>query len=471
MIRSLRARLILSHILPILVIIPLAAFALFYVLETQFFLPTMADDLSQEARYLAEISRPEFQLFGNPVIVSNMLKRVGLDPAIQVMFMDADGRLLFTSDDQGRNQLGTFVVTEGINQAQAGSEVILTNYSIFRLNDVLVDVFSPVKSSQEEVIGVVRVSYRSESLFLLLSRLRNLITVVLILGLLVGMTLGSILGLSIANPIRKVTASVYGLVRGEREDTLPEEGPLEIRDLSRAVNQLVERLGNLETARRHLLANLVHELGRPLGAIRSGIQSILRGADQDPQLMGELTRGIDEEAARMQHVLDELAHLHDEVIGTLELNKEPILISEWLPKVLLPWHQAAIEKDIVWHENIAEDLPPISGDPIRLAQVFGNLASNAIKYTPQGGSVWISAGANEQQIWICFKDNGSGIPEHEHELIFEPFYRGQQGRKIKQGMGLGLSIARDILHAHGGEIELVSAKDDGSQFTIWLPRP
>ena len=81
MIRSLRARLILSHILPILVIIPLAAFALFYVLETQFLLPTMADNLSQDARYLAEISRPEFQLFGNPVIVSNMLNRVGLDPA------------------------------------------------------------------------------------------------------------------------------------------------------------------------------------------------------------------------------------------------------------------------------------------------------------------------------------------------------------------------------------------------------
>ena len=73
--------------------------------------------------------------------------------------------------------------------------------------------------------------------------------------------------------------------------------------------------------------------------------------------MGELTRGIDEEAARMQHVLDELAHLHDEVIGTLELHKEPILLSEWLPKVLVPWQQAASEKDIRWHEDIADASP------------------------------------------------------------------------------------------------------------------
>ena len=220
---------------------------------------------------------------------------------------------------------------------------------------------------------------------------------------------------------------------------------------------------------RSLLANLVHELGRPLGAIRSGIQSILRGADQDPQLLVELTQGMDGEADRMQHVLDELAHLHDEVIGTLELHKEPIEMGVWLPRVLLPWQQAAGEKEQQWIADIAENLPAVSGDPIRLAQVFGNLASNAIKYTPPGGIIHVSGGANEQQIWVQFKDNGPGISDPERELIFEPFYRGIQGRKIKQGMGLGLSIARDILHAHGGEIELESPDEGGSQFTAWLP--
>jgi signal transduction histidine kinase len=195
----------------------------------------------------------------------------------------------------------------------------------------------------------------------------------------------------------------------------------------------------------------------------------LRGADRDPQLLVELTRGMDEEADRMQHVLDELAHLHDEVIGTLELQKELIGMSEWLPSMLVPWGQAASDKELHWVEDIPGGLPSISGDPIRLAQVFGNLASNAIKYTPAGGSVWISAGANEQQIWVRFKDDGPGVPVEESELIFEPFYRGQQGRKIKQGMGLGLSIARDILHAHGGEIELYSGEAEGTRFTVWLP--
>ena len=217
-------------------------------------------------------------------------------------------------------------------------------------------------------------------------------TVVLIVGLFVGTTLGIILGLNIGNPIRRVTSAIYGLAQGERENILPEEGPEEIRDLSRSVNHLVNRLDNLETARRHLLANLVHEIGRPLGAIRSGIQSILRGADQDTQLLYDLTKGMDEEADRMQQVLEELAHLHDEVIGTFELNKEEIVLSKWLPKVLSPWRQAARDKQIRWQEEIPAENLRINADPLRMAQVIGNLASNAVKYTPKGGEIKISIG-------------------------------------------------------------------------------
>lgn len=470
MIRSLRNRLIFSHILPILVTIPLAAIALFLVLETQFLLPSISENLSQEARYLAELSRAEFQLFGNPVIVSNLLNRVEIDPSIRVMFLDEDGTLLFSSDNRDTGQFGGIVDTEGLSQAMQGDEVVVTNYSIFRLRDVLVDVFSPVTTPQDEVIGVVRVSYRSAALFQFLSRLRNLITLVLIIGLVVGTTLGSILGLNIGNPIRRVTSVIYRIAQGEREETLIEEGPDEIRDLTQSVNFLVERLEELEAARRHLLSNLVHELGRPLGAIRSGIQSIQRGADQNPQLLNELIRGMDEETGRMQHVLEDLAHLHDEIIGTLELSKEELILREWLPNVLLPWRQTANEKQIQWTEEIPNEALQITADPMRMAQVIGNLANNAVKYTPAGGQVIISAGRAENQVWIKFADTGPGINPKEKQLVFEPFYRGDQGRKIKQGMGLGLSIARDILHAHGGEIELHSTPGKGSQFIIWLPR-
>jgi len=116
-IRSLRNQLIFSHILPVLVIIPLAAVALFYVLESQFLLPSVAENLSQDARYLAELSRTEFTLFGNPVIVSNMLNRVQIDPSIRVMFLDENGRLLFSSDRGDSDQLGQILETQGLSEA------------------------------------------------------------------------------------------------------------------------------------------------------------------------------------------------------------------------------------------------------------------------------------------------------------------------------------------------------------------
>jgi signal transduction histidine kinase len=156
-------------------------------------------------------------------------------------------------------------------------------------------------------------------------------------------------------------------------------------------------------------------------------------------------------------------------LGTLELDIQPVALSDWLPKVLRTWQEAAVGKKLRWEESIAADLPTIDADSNRLAQVVGNLASNAIKYTQAGGIVSVSSGVAERAVWIRVSDTGPGIPADEQERIFAPFYRGDQGRKIKQGLGLGLSIARDLAAAHRGRIELESTPGLGSAFTIWIP--
>ncbi len=230
------------------------------------------------------------------------------------------------------------------------------------------------------------------------------------------------------------------------------------------------RLHNLEQARRQLLANLVHEIGRPLGAFRSGLQALRRGAKDDPELSDELLEGMEGEVTLLQNLLEDLSHLHGQVLGPLELERKAVALSEWLPKVIRPWQEVAQEKRLHWEASIPRDLPVIQADPVRLDQVIGNLASNAIKYTPVGGEIAISAGADrEGMVWVQVSDTGPGVPFEEQEKIFEPFYRGDQNRRIKQGLGLGLSIARDLASAHGGRIELDSTPGLGSQFTILLP--
>jgi signal transduction histidine kinase len=385
------------------------------------------------------------------------------------MFLNPGGRLLYSSDSADTALLGEWLDIPGIQLAQAGHEAALTNYSPFRLGDVYVDVLSPVNDPAGQVIGIVRVTYQLASIYELFSDFRLLILGVLVFSLLLGAFIGSGLAINIGRPVQQVTQAIYDLARGTRQEALVEQGPEEMRDQIRAVNYLVERLQSLEQSRRQLLANLVHELGRPLGALRSAIQALSKGAASDAKLLADLTTGMDEEAARLQHVVEDLAHLHDQVLGDLELNLETIQTHDWLGRVLAPWAEAAKEKNLDWQVEIQEDLPDIIADPMRLAQVIGNLVSNAIRYTPAGKSIAFSASAQANQLIIRVRDSGPGIRLDEQEKIFVPFYRGDQGRRIKQGMGLGLSIARDLVNAHGGVIEVESAPGTGSQFTVCIP--
>jgi signal transduction histidine kinase len=235
----------------------------------------------------------------------------------------------------------------------------------------------------------------------------------------------------------------------------------------RAFNTLVERLRLLEEQRRQLLANLVHELGRPIGALQSAIQALRSGADQDPAFRQELLVGMDEQVHRFRPLLDSLTDLHGQVLGTLELTLRPLDLVEWLPRTVSPWRQAALDKELSWQVDLPDSLPLVQADPDRLAQVLGNLLSNAIKYTDKGG-VALQARAKDHHVLLVIADTGIGISPAEQELIFEPFYRSNRGRRFPQGMGLGLSIARDLVQAHGGRLEVDSAPGQGSRFFVWL---
>jgi signal transduction histidine kinase len=145
-------------------------------------------------------------------------------------------------------------------------------------------------------------------------------------------------------------------------------------------------------------------------------------------------------------------------------------LDEWLPPLLLPWRALAGEKGLAWQTEIAPNLGVLEMDPERMAQVLGNLISNAIKYTPAGGTVTVKGGGEETAVFFSVCDTGPGIDPDEQERVFEPFYRSQAQRRFPQGLGLGLTIARDLVNAHGGTLTLDSAPGQGSCFTVTLPR-
>jgi len=469
MFRNLRQRLIWSQILPLLLSLPLMGILLIYSLEGQILIPQLAKNLVNDARLLAEISSAEFELWGDPTLFKSLISRVQLDPDIQVTFLTRQGILLYSSDPGDSPFIGTLLALPGLAKAQTGKEIALTNYSILNLGNVVVDVYEPVTNIGGQVIGIIRLTYRLGSLYNIFGQLRWQILIALGLGLVLSVVIGTLLAINISRPVRGVTKAINDLASGQRHEPVQEYGPDELRSQARAVNLLVEQLHSLESSRRQLLANVVHELGTPLGALRSAIHALGKGAADDPTLLADLTRGMDDETLRLQVLLDELAHLYDKATGSLELNRQPVETGDWLKGVLIPWRAAAQEKHLDWVEEIPATLPSISIDTLRMAQVVGNLLSNAIKYTPAGGNVKISAGVDEKTFWLKVSDTGVGIHADELEKIFLPFYRGDTGRRIKDGMGQGLTIARELVTAHGGKLSVESTPGQGSEFTVTLP--
>ncbi len=465
--RSLRARLILSHVLPLAATVPLIGLALLYLLETQVLIRNFSTELQKQAVLVAQITTHRMEIWHQPETAQSFVEQMGERLGAWVTLFSPRGELLASS-----NPAETAGSRQPLPQAVAhGGQSVLVVTHKASLSAEVVEVWLPVVDERGQVIGVVRMTDPLPTLQARFRQLRSMVFGVLLGGLLLGVALGWGLALTLERPLARATESVYHLASGEDLTPLPERGPREIRLLLRAVNTLAERLRLSQETRRRLLANLVHEVGRPLGAIRSAVQALSGGADRDEPLRRELLQGMEEHLNRLDRLLDDLVHLHDQPLGTLDLERQPTPLGDWLRQTVAPWQAAAKAAGLAFHLEAPADLPTLDVDGHRLAQALGNLLSNAIRYTPRGGAVRVSAGTADGRVWIQVQDTGPGIPPEEQERVFTPFYRGQSAGRFPQGMGLGLSIARDLVQAHGGELALESRPGQGSTFTIRLPLP
>ena len=465
--RSLRTSLIISHILPVLLVAPLVTVILLYLLETQILLGEMSENISEKANLIAQTVNGRPDLLQNNPDAASFVSGLSIIIDEGVVLLGPDGDIVAAQESVSGDALTTLNPGSIAETMAAGEENMLITYGLTQQRAI---VLVPVKDINDQLIGIVGVSDTLSGAAEQVRRLRSLILGGLLLQLLAGGLIGALLARRLAQPIEGAATAVIDIAHGQPGEPIPAAGPREIQELSAAVNTLTERLRLLEETRRRSLANIVHELGRPLGAIRTAIYVLLHGAGDDPQVRDELLGGIDQTISNMEPLLDDLSQLHGQVLGATQINRRPISLGEWLLPLLLPWRAVALEKGLLWQTEIPSDLPTLDMDPDRMAQVLGNLISNAIKYTPEGGKVTVTAGGDETAVALAVCDTGPGIDPAEQERVFEPFYRSQQQRRFPQGLGLGLTIARDLVTAHGGTLTLDSTPGQGSCFTITLPR-
>lgn len=238
-----------------------------------------------------------------------------------------------------------------------------------------------------------------------------------------------------------------------------------------AVLQDVTDQENLEESRREFVANVSHELRTPLTTIKSYAEALDDGALDDPQLAARFVGVIRNETERMIRLVTDLLHLSRLDSKEALLRMQETDISEMLEDVADRFSFQIRQKRIGISTKVRRGISSATLDRDQIDQVLGNLVSNALKYTPEGGTIELEASRNEEgMLAISVRDSGIGIPKKDIERIFERFYRVDKARSRNMGgTGLGLSIAREIVKAHGGSISLQSELDQGSKVTFTLP--
>lgn len=225
-----------------------------------------------------------------------------------------------------------------------------------------------------------------------------------------------------------------------------------------------------EQMRSEFVANVSHELRTPLTSIRGFVETLLDSGTDDPEMTRHFLGIIASETGRLSKLVEELLYLSKIEERRVVHRWQRVEIGDLVDRVLAVCGNHAEEKGISIRANLPSRLPPLFGDPDMLAQVLINLMDNAIKYTPSGGNVTVSASTEEDEIRIDVADTGVGIPADSLSRIFERFYRVDKARSRELGgIGLGLAIVKHIIKGHGGRVEVKSAPGRGSVFTIYLP--
>jgi signal transduction histidine kinase len=249
---------------------------------------------------------------------------------------------------------------------------------------------------------------------------------------------------------------------GDYAVRLDERGPREVRRVARAFNAMASRLEARDDLRRTTLADLTHELRTPLAIIRGQAEAIADGVyPADPEHLAPIL-----EATRT--VEDLVADLGDRVYagaGELPIRREPADLAELVDDSLAAFSGAAEQKHLSLRSELEKDLPTVELDPARIRRVLGNLLSNAIRHTPAGGSVTISALRAGADLELAVTDTGEGIAADLLRRVFERYVKGPSST----GTGLGLAIARDVVKAHGGRIEAESRPGAGTTIRLFLP--
>jgi two-component system OmpR family sensor kinase len=416
-------------------------------------------------------------------IIDTLQQRGGIDGNF-VLIVTGDGRVLASTEDEwmGRELNVSLQPSERTALLRPYTQGTLrTRQGLFYYVALPTSLRVRAQSEAEsETWYVVLLSQPRRMLTSLLADISIGVVATGVVALLVSTGVAFLVARSIAKPLKRITTATEEIARGNYEGQLDITSPEEIHRLATSFNAMAREVEASRQAQRDFVANVSHDLKTPLTSIQGFSQAILDGtaASEDSRLRA--AQVIHEEADRMTHLVDDLLDLAQIEAGQVVMAREPValpfLLRDCAEKMALRAQQADVRLEVRSEGELV-----VSGDRDRLTQVISNLIDNALKHTPAGGRITLTARPlvvepakrgepPVSKAEIAISDTGEGIPPEDLSRIFERFYRGDKSRgKSGRGAGLGLAIVREIVQAHGGEIRAESVLGLGTRITLTLP--
>ncbi len=291
---------------------------------------------------------------------------------------------------------------------------------------------------------------------------------ILLAGLVAGviaLALGSFLFFQLTAPIRQLTVAARAVAAGDLSHRVPVRTQDELGELAQAFNTMAESLAQAEEQRRHMVADIAHELRTPLSVIQGNLEAMLDGV---LPLDAEQVASVHEETLLLSRLVADLRLLSLAEAGQLKLERTETDLAELIRKVVDLMHPPAQDKGITLEADLPPSLPLVFVDADRVHQIISNLVSNALRYTPAGGTVTVRGFvvpdgllpaprsvvvSGQPSLVVTVTDTGPGIAPEDLPHIFDRFYRADKSRaRASGGSGLGLAIVKQLVEAHGGQV-------------------
>ncbi len=290
-------------------------------------------------------------------------------------------------------------------------------------------------------------------------------TLIVPIGL--GLLMAWVFSLRLARPIENINRAAADLSAGKLDTRINLEGQFgEFLLVSNTLNQVAESLEQLEAERKSMIADIAHELRTPLTAIRTRLEGLEDGLLEFNQT--EIHK-LQHHTLLLSRLVEDLRILSLADAGQLSLHRRELDIADWLEGMVEHFEPQAAKQKVQLSLEVSTPLT-LKADPDRLAQVLNNLLENALRHTPEGGSIQLRLESHDQQAKISVQDSGAGIPPEALPNIFNRFYRADASRsRASGGSGLGLAIVKAMVELHGGRVEASNSDSGGAVFSLYLP--